>query len=71
VSAVFSKPTLNNPAPIPGCHVLDTVLWLSSGIPHGTARALHVQLCSERAVWLLNLVPGIASGTKRDCTGTV
>jgi len=42
---------------------------------HGTARVLHAQLCSEfTSHWtctvVLNLVPGIVSGTKRDCTCT-
>jgi hypothetical protein len=39
-------------------------------MPHGTARALYVQLCSEFTTHctyslVLNLVPGIVSGTKK------
>jgi hypothetical protein len=50
-------------------HVFQT-LW---GMSHGTKRVLHSQLCSEFTVHytfslVLNLVPGIVSGTKRDYT---
>ena len=49
--------------------------WYFPGIPHGTVRVLHVQLCNEftthwKCSLVLNLVPGIVSGTKRDCTCT-
>ena len=45
------------------------------GIPHGPTRVLHTQLCSEFTThWSFSLVikfvPGIVSGTKRDCTWT-
>ena len=41
------------------------------GIPHGTTRVLHVELCSEFTIHCtcsltLNLVPGIVSVTNRD-----
>jgi len=46
---------------------------LSTGIPHGTARAWYAQLCRVFTTHytcslVLNLVTGIVSGTKRDCT---
>ncbi len=51
------------------------ILGYLTGLRVVNVCALHVQLCSEFTTHrtyslVLNLVPGIVSGTKRDCTST-